>query len=173
MGFNADRFNAAAAKPREDTMAFPELAAFFDEGERPVWTVRGLTGPELFVALEAEARHAGLAKLVEAAASSTNMVNALRAAAGIPVGTPGEMAKRLEMLVAGSVNPKVDLPTAVNIATRFPIDFINLTQKISVLTGKGFDLGKPVAVSQQTPASSQACESPSSEAATSTSAGPT
>lgn len=173
MGFNADRFNAAKGKPREATMPFPELAEFFDEGERPLWTVRGLEGPELFIALEAEARHAGLAKLVEAAASGTDMVGALRAAAGIPAGTPGEMAKRLEMLVAGSVSPKIDLPTAVNIATRFPIDFINLTQKISALTGQGFDLGKPAAASQQTPASSQACESPSSVAATSTSAGPT
>ena len=173
MGFNADRFNAAAAKPREDTMLFPELAEFFDEGERPVWTVRGLTGPELFIAMEAEKRHAGLSQLVEAVASNDSLVTALRAAVGIPAGTPGEMAKRLEMLVAGSVSPKIDLPTAVNIAMRFPVDFLNLTHKISVLTGQGFDLGKPEAASLQTPASSQPCELPSSEAATSTRSDPT
>jgi hypothetical protein len=100
-------------------------------------------------------------------------VQAIRAAIVLTGDTPGEIAKRVEMLVTGSVTPKIEHATAAKLAENFPIEFLMLTNAITELTGMGFDMGKPAAASLPTPASTQACESPSSEAAGSTNAGPT
>jgi hypothetical protein len=69
---------------------------------------------------------------------------------GLIKDTPGEIAKRLEMLVMGSVAPAVSLPVAVKLAEAFPIEFLQLTNEISDLTGRGADLVKPQAASQPT-----------------------
>jgi hypothetical protein len=66
--------------------------------------------------------------------------------------TNGEIAKRLEMLVMGSVSPEVTLPVAVKLAEAFPVEFLELTNAITTLTGQGFDMGKPQAASPQTAA---------------------
>ena len=45
----------------------------------------------------------------------------------------------------GSVAPAVSLPVAVKLAEAFPIEFLQLTNEISDLTGRGADLVKPQA----------------------------
>jgi hypothetical protein len=87
-----------------------------------------------------------------AISTKQEQTKAIREALGLTGDTPGEIAKRLELLVAGSVSPKIDLSAAVKLAEAFPIEFMVLTNKISELTGKGADLVKPGAASQTTPA---------------------
>ena len=47
MTFDLNRFRAADLSPRQVTVPVPDLAFFFPEGVKPVWTVRGLTGEEI------------------------------------------------------------------------------------------------------------------------------
>jgi hypothetical protein len=54
------------------------------------------------------------------------------------------------------VEPKIDMPVAVKLASAFPIEFLQLTNAITELTGQGFDLVKPRAASPKTPASTPA-----------------
>ena len=75
---------------------------------------------------------------------------AVRRALGLTKDTPGEIAKRLEMLVLGAVSPVLTLPQAVKLAEAFPVEFLVLTNEITALTGKGADLVKPAAASPQT-----------------------
>lgn len=173
MPFDPEKFQQTRFAPRQATIPVDALAAFFDEGEAPVWTVRGLTAAELHRALEAGKRQGSVQAIVEALAKTGDQAKAVRAALGLDASAPGEITKRLEMLTLGSVRPVIDLPTAVKLAEHFPIEFLSLTNEISALTGQGSDVVKPEAASQQTPASSPACDSPSSGAATSSSAGPT
>lgn len=173
MPFDAEKFERAEFKPRTATHTLTVLAAFFDAGEKPDWTVRGLSGTELYSALEASKRQGSVESIVAALASKGDQIEAIRKAIGLAANTPGEMAKRLEMLTLGSVSPKIDLPTAVKLAHNFAVEFMILTNSISELTGEGSDLVKPEAASPQTENSSSACASSSSEAATSTSTAPT
>mgnify|MGYP003511968556 FL=1 len=152
MGFNADRFEAAAFTPRTASLPVEALAAFFDEGEPAVWVVRGLSTTELHNAMEAGKRQGSIESIVRAIASSGDQAEAVRSALGLSGKTPGEIAKRLEMLVCGSIAPTITLPVAVKLAEAFPIEFLTLTNTITELTGKGFDLVKPAAASQPTPA---------------------
>ena len=153
MGFAADKFERAAFVPRKARVAVPALSAFFDEGETPEFEVRGLSAVELHKALEASRRQGSVESIVRAITDSGDQAAVIRKALGLTKDTPGEVAKRLEMLVAGAVNPVLTLPQAVKLAEGFPIEFLALTNEISTLTGQGAELVKPAAVSQTTPAS--------------------
>ena len=152
MGFAADRFERAAFEPRRAKVPVPALAPFFDEGEAPEWEVRGLSAVELHRALEAGRRQNSVEAVVKAIAASGDQAAAVRKALGLSKDTPGEIAKRLELLVLGSVAPAITLPQAVKLAESFPIEFLSITNEITDLTGRGFDLVKPPAASQTTPA---------------------
>ena len=155
MAFNADKFERAKFEPRRARVAVPALADFFDDGETPEWEVRGLSAVELHKAIEASKRQGSIEAIVKAIAANQDQAGAIRSALGLTKDTPGEIAKRLEMLCMGSVSPTVELPTAVKLAEAFPIEFLTLTNEITDLTGKGAELVKPPAASQPT----TACES--------------
>ena len=152
MGFQVDRFEASSFTPKTTSIQVDALAAFFDEGEPAVWVVRGLSTTELHNAMEAGKRQGSIESIVKAIATSGDKAGAVRKALGLTKDTPGEIAKRLEMLACGSVSPAISLPVAVKLAEAFPIEFLTLTNTITELTGKGFDLVKPAAASQPIPA---------------------
>jgi len=101
--------------------------------------------------LEASSRRGNIESIIRAIVNKQDQANAIRQALGLSGETPGEVAKRLEMLVSGSVAPKIELSAAVKLAEAFPIEFLLLTNKISELTGQGADIVKPDAASQSTP----------------------
>ena len=152
MGFNADKFERASFEARRTRVPVSALAQFFDDGEKPEWEVRGLSATELHRAIEAGRRQGSIDSIVKAIAANGDQASAVRKALGLSKDVPGEIAKRLEMLVLGSVAPAVTLPQAVKLAEAFPVDFLSLTNEITDLTGQGFDLVKPPAASPPTPA---------------------
>jgi len=156
MAFNVQRFMEAKLEPRRSKVAVEALAAFFDDGQPAVWEVRGLNSVELHKALEAGKRQANVEQIVAAIAAKGDVAQAVRKALGLTNDTPGEIAKRLEMLVMGSVSPEIDLPGAVRLSESYPIEFLMLTNEISELTGKGFDVVKPEAASETIKASTPA-----------------
>lgn len=168
MGFDAAKFESAKMAPRTRQVPVPGLSAFFTRDEVdpepstspdepsgvwiPHWEVRGLTATELHRAIEAGKRQNSVESIVKAIASTQDQAQAVRRALGLTTDTPGEIAKRLELLILGSVAPKIELPTAVKLAERFPIEFMQLTNEIGELTGLGHDLVKPSAASPTTTA---------------------
>lgn len=152
MAFDAAKFEAAAFVPRTAQIEVPALASFFDDGEPAIWHVRGLNTNQLHQAMEAGKRQGTIESIVAAITKSGDMAQAVRSALGLSHGTPGEVAKRLEMLVMGSTAPEITLPVAVKLAEAFPVEFLELTNAITSLTGQGFDMGKPQAASQPTAA---------------------
>lgn len=174
MAFDADKFEQAQLAPRTRKIEVDALARWFGDDEPPVWTVRGLNSNELHRALEASKRQGSVEAIVQALVTSKDQADAVRQAIGLSTKTtPGEIAKRLEMLVAGSVAPVIQLPIAVKLAEAFPIEFLTLTNAISELTGQGFDVPKPEAASAPTTGSMPACASPKRGAASSTKRGRT
>lgn len=159
MAFDLDTFRNAKFQARTAVIKLDPtiaLAEFFGAGEPIEWTVRGLSGNEVHRASEAAEKQKArqdVAKALEA--GSGERVAAIRESLGLSAvgtATPGEMAKRMEMFVMGSVSPAVELPDAVKFAEAFPVEFLQITTQISLLTGQGFDVVKPAAASQPTPA---------------------
>ena len=174
MPFDIERFEHTKMQRRTEDVPVPDLAAFFEEDEPRVWTIQTLTAAELCRCNEAKERAGAVGNILEAVSLvGREQIDALRKALGMTKDVPGEIAKRVQLLVEGSVMPKVTHSQAVLLSERYGTDFYMITNKILILAGSGFDLVKPAAASQQTPDSSPACESPSSGAAISTSTDPT
>lgn len=145
MAFKVDAFTSAAFEHRTEAMPVPALKEWFDE--EAVWIVRGLTAHELARANEAGEKRNNAAAVLEAlvGGSKTEKIAELREALSLTDATPAEISKRLEMLTTGSVDPACDHSTAVLLAERYPIEFYQLTNKITALTGQGQQPGKPEA----------------------------
>lgn len=144
-GFDLERFRGASLAPRTATVPVPDLAPWFGSGPAE-WTVRGLTGAEIAAATEAASRSALVASAVEALASSSaaraEQVEAIQGMLGIGTDTPADLVKRLDHLVFGSIEPKIDREIAVRLFAAYPVVAYQLTNKILELTGLGADPGK-------------------------------
>lgn len=143
MSFDSEKFGRAQYEARTEVVTIPALAEFFGPGEAPAITVRGLTASELHKAMEAGQRGKQVDAVVKAIASQKDQIAAIRQALGLSADTPGEIAKRIEMLVSGSVTPKLDHATAAKLAEVFPVEFYDITNRITTLTGQGSSRVKP------------------------------
>jgi len=154
MEFNLDKFGSTNFNAREEDVPVPDLAPFFEgkaekdehgKPKPPTWRVRGLTGPELGRVNEAQARNRDRRAIAEGLLSGKDdkVTEAVRALVGDGEQVPDDIAKRIEMLVIGSVKPEVSHTTAVQLANAFPVEFYQLTTKITQLTGQGAEPGKP------------------------------
>ncbi len=144
MNFDLMQFQGATITPRQATVPVPDLAAFFAPGADPVFTVRGLTGEEIARSNDLTLRQARIAAHINALASTAavDQTDALKSLLGYGDDVPDDLAKRLDHLVYGCVEPPLDRPTAVKLFASFPIVAYTLTNKILELTGLGPDLGK-------------------------------
>lgn len=154
MEFDLDKFSGTDFHPREADVPVPDLAAFFkgkaktgEDGKEqpPVWRVRGLSGAELARVNEAQTRNRDRNAIAQGLLSGQDekVTEAVRALVGDGDSVPDDMAKRLEMLVIGSVDPVITHPVAVKLSAAYPIEFYQLTTKITQLTGLGSEPGKP------------------------------
>lgn len=145
-GFDARLFMRTDFKERTEAVKLPDLAPFFGgDAEAATWTVRGLTGIELAQVNEAASLARNLDALVGALTSETrrDKIETLRAVLGIHAGdVPEDIVKRIEMLCLGSIEPRVERDVVIRIARVYPIEFYQLTNAITRLTGMGQDPGK-------------------------------
>ena len=146
MSFDSERFVSAQFTARTKAVSVPALEEFFDE-EPHEWIVRGISSNELHRAHIAESTQKDVSKIIQAITSTGDQAKEIRKAIGMGDGTPGEIAKRLQMLVAGSVSPEITMPVAAKLAENFPIEFLQLTNEITLLTGQGAEMVKPEAAS--------------------------
>lgn len=142
-GFNVNKFLGANFEPRTEDVKVESAKEYF-EGD-PVWTVRGLTGVEVAQVNEAQERNRNMSAIVEGlvSADKAELVESIREKLGIGDAVPNEIARRLEVLVLGSVKPDIEHNVAVKLASVYPVEFMDLTNKILNLTGLGQMPGKP------------------------------
>jgi len=143
MSFDSKKFLKTKFSPRVEGFPVPDLAAFFPDGEEAVWKVRGLNGHEVGRAAEAAERNENMAAILEGlTAEQKDKTEAIKGLLGIGGNTTKDIAKRLEYLVIGSVDPVCTQDLAVRLCETFPIEFYQLTNKITELTGRGYLPGK-------------------------------
>lgn len=142
MPFNSKTFMSAQFEPRTARVEVSGLADWFDEGEPPIWVVRGQTANEIALSLDASAKHKNIDTIIKALAANSDKVAEMKKALGIESNTPGEIIKRLEQLVQCSVEPVITLDIAVKLGETRPIEFYQLTNEILRLTGLGMDVKK-------------------------------
>lgn len=164
MEFDIQKFTSTSFEARTKDVPVKDLAPFFKdvpEGETPTWRVRGLTGAELAQTNEAKERNRSRAAIAEGLLSGVDdkVSEAVKELLGSGSSVPDDLAKRIEMLVLGSVEPQCSHQLAVKLAEAYPVEFYQLTGEITRLTGQGAEPGKP-----RRSSGSQKSNSPSSSA---------
>lgn len=145
MPFDVKKFMKTRFTPREEAVDVPDLKDFFEEQDGPQWKVRGLTGQELAKAKEAAEKNRNITAILEALAGgkTREKADSIKKLLGIADGeTPADIARRVEALTIGSIEPVCDLELALKLCETCPIEFYLLTNKITELTGKGHVPGK-------------------------------
>lgn len=147
MSFDRNKFINTKFIPREEIVPVPDMKDFFPEGEEPVWKVRGLEGIEVARSNEAMERNRNVATILDGLLSNNDKekISAVKQLIGVDEKVPNDIAKRIELLILGSIDPKVDLEFAKMICRVYPIEFYEITNKITLLTGRGHIPGKPEA----------------------------
>lgn len=156
MPFDTDAFRTASLETRTEAVRVTELSAFFSAPEEPTWIVRAVTANEVFKADAAKAAMSKTAALADALTDGGHeaIVKAVKATLGRSDDVQPETARRLELLVSGSVEPQITLQDAIRVAELYPTIFIHLTNTILKLTGAGaFDAKKKPIPSGEIPAS--------------------
>jgi hypothetical protein len=144
MAFDAKRFVKTKFIPRTEDVSVPDMKDFFPDGEPAVWKVRGLTGQELGWAAEASERNKGIAAILSGLTSGSDkeIAQAVKELVGVGGNTPADIAKRIEHLRLGSVDPMCTQDLAVRLCEVYPVEFYQLTNAILRLTGQGQMPGK-------------------------------
>lgn len=169
MGFDKKKFIKAKFTAREDSVPVPDMKEFFDDDpdypefiddpkfvnvnkpqiknpdwKPPVWKVRGLEGVEVARSNEAMEKNKNIATILEALVTTNKQekIQAVKQLIGIDEKVPNEIAKRIELLILGSIDPVCDTELAVKICRVYPIEFYQITNKITELTGRGHVPGK-------------------------------
>lgn len=144
MAFNSKKFMKTEFQPRTQKVPVPDMADWFDQDTPAEFTVRGLTGNELAITHEAVDKHRNIAGLISGLLSgqSQEKIEAIRTSLGVTEDVPGEIARRLEMITTACIDPHLDMDVAVKIAQVYPIEFYEITNTITKLTGQGQIPGK-------------------------------
>jgi len=142
-GFDTEAFMKADLRVRQNGVPVPALKVFFPENEEPVWLVRGMTGTEMGIVNDVEDVANKITALSEALLSKggkDNAISRMRDALGMGEETPRELKKRVKMLEIASVKPVINMQLAVRLAEKFPVEFYQITNEITRLTGVGADI---------------------------------
>ena len=137
--------------PGPRTFKIEELRDWFG-GDEPVFTVRGLSGIELAQALESAQTTQSRAELAEALLDGTDgaKVDAVKEAFGLGTGVPDELIRYHELVIRGTVEPRLSRDLSVKLAERFPVDHKQLALRILALTGQGQAVKKKPSDSSET-----------------------
>jgi len=144
MSFDVKKFLQTKFEARTEEIPVPDMKDFFLDDAKPVWLVKGVTGQEYARANEAVEKNNAIAAYLEGLISPNDKdkIQSMRGLVGLGEKVPNEIAKRIELLKMGSVDPIVSHELALKICTNFPIEFYDITNKISMLTGRGHVPGK-------------------------------
>ena len=148
--FDLTKFRNTDFKRRTQEVPVPELAHFYPKYEKdkkskkvkvPVWLCQNMTGDELYRMREAVERNKDIDKTISALAAGQG-AEVAKEALGVTKNVSDDLARRLEVLVAGTVDEDFSKPDAVSLAKEFPLVFDKLTNAIMLLSGQGAKPGE-------------------------------
>ena len=141
MTFDIERFRKAKLTHRQVEVKLPELKDWFGEGVEPIFHVRGLSGEEFYNVREAEQKRAAFKEIADRMLSGDGaaFADAIEEFFGA---VPAEYVRRVEVLIQGTVDPKLDRPNATKFITHYPVSAHTVCEEILRQTGLGSVAGE-------------------------------
>ena len=146
MNFDPQKLNQEL-EPRTDEVVVNELKALYDSAptENLICLVRGLSGNDLVLVSARRDTNAFVEMLSEALLKKSGEAGAeaIKGLLGLfDDDLHPELKYRVEVIVRGCVEPKIDYPLAVKLARDFYVVLHRLSEKILELSGLGSQLKK-------------------------------
>jgi hypothetical protein len=142
MPFKPEQFRSAHLSARTMEVRVEELQDWFD-GE-PLWKVRAPSANDLARANDAQARLSRVSALAQALTDGgkAEILREMQAVIGRSDDVMPDVARRLELVAACSIDPECDLELAVKLAEFAPVAFYSISNAILLLAGKGPEIEK-------------------------------
>lgn len=142
MTFKLTEFSNADLSPRLSGVKTPEISGWFEDGADPVFKVRGLTGEEFYHVRESVNKRRDMQAIASKILGGDGgaVAEAIEELYGA---VPDEFVRRVEVLVAGCVEPAMDRPMAVKLLKHFPSTAHTVAEEILRATGEGSTVGEP------------------------------
>lgn len=141
MAFDMDRFRRVELKARTIAVKVPEMKEWFGDDAEPLFLVRGLTGEEFYAVREASKKRADLQAIASKILSGNGEAfgEAIEEFYGA---VPDEFARRVELLIFGCTEPRLDRPEAMKLFKHFPSTAHTICDEILRATGEGSVAGE-------------------------------
>ena len=151
MAFKMKEFMKVKFEPRIKNVPVKSngMAGFFADGEKKEFQVRSLTGEEMAVCNEAQTKNKNMNVLIAAIAGglSLDKVKDVRLGLGLSeeINLTEDLARRIELLRIGCVDPELDTEASVKIFRVAAVDGYELSNQILQLSQQGMIPGGPKA----------------------------
>ncbi len=143
-GFDSAKFERQEFHHRTEELELDVMAPFFPEGERPIFKIRSLSSDEVARTNDV-IKTAKLAEgMLEALLTNNkaDIAKELRNQLGYGKDVNADVQKRIEVIIYGTVEPKLPRELIVKMAENLPKAFFKMSNGITELTGLGNELGK-------------------------------
>lgn len=139
MTFDTEGFKSEKFEHRTKKVPVPNLKAWFKDGAKPVWTVRGLTAVEIAQANDAAAGRNVSTAILEGLLTrrASEVKDAVEKLVGRADDVPEEMARRIEHIRIASIDPVCDEDLVLKLSKVEPTYFYTLANEIWNLSGQG------------------------------------
>jgi len=144
MGFDLKAFEKTQYTRRTVKVEVPELAAFFDKDEKPVFVVQNLEAAEIAKVEVSGQSNEKMVELVKHLFAGTDpeKIDAIKEIAGLHADLEPAYIQCLTRVEMGVIEPKFNRQNVVKIAAISQDAFYRLNRKIKELSGQGSELGK-------------------------------
>jgi len=138
MPFDTNKLDTCKIKDVTADVSVPGLAGFFDEGEDPVITVRGLNAIEIAQVQEDVNTAQGIQDVIKKLASgqADEISGAVKEVLGQSSDNPKRYLEVLGYIMLGSEKPQFTKQQAARIAKISPNDFYRIGNKVMELSGE-------------------------------------
>jgi hypothetical protein len=145
MGIDIKKFRTAKFEERTEKIKVDQLKSFFPKGEKPVWTIRTITGEEMYFVRAAVEKSRNIEEVLTQLVSGSSKQKAEAAIKALGLDEkelPEDYIRRLHVLKYGSLDPNLKddvegLEVCKKIAETHPTLFNTLTDRIMQITGLG------------------------------------
>lgn len=143
MPIDTNAFLNTTFVPREADIPVPGLLPWSDDGEIPVWKVRGLTGQQWWKCKESVDNRKDIVSVISnfIGGDSNEVTAALKER--FCSESASDLAFRIEILVAASIDPVCNRELAARFCRSFLAEFKSVTEEIIKISWQGHLPGKP------------------------------
>lgn len=144
MAFNIDKLMSGEYEPKKEELILPSLIHLFEDGDSPIFEVRGLTANEFSKSLSINDTHDTIEQVLTTLTDKKEVLASLQKTLGLGSKNDinDDLRKKAFVIECGLLSPNLESFQIGKLMEINVIAFYQIAQAIERLTGEGYDLKK-------------------------------